>query len=227
MNDHINIVRIKAVYDALEELADDFIFVGGAVASLYVERPSGEIRPTDDVDILIELLDYKGYAAIEEKLRNKGFENDTTSGIICRYVVSGIIVDVMPTSEKILGFANRWYAGGIAHAVQVSIGDGYSIRIFSAPYFLATKLEAFNNRGGGDGRTSSDFEDIVYLLNNRPGIWGEILGASNELSEWLTNAFTAVMNEPYLDEWISCHLEYREQRRVGVIMGSMADFIST
>jgi len=76
MSDNINIVRIKAVYSALEELADQFIFIGGATVSLYADRPTGDVRPTDDVDILVEILDYKGYAAIEEKLRSKGFINE-------------------------------------------------------------------------------------------------------------------------------------------------------
>ncbi|HEX9513239.1 MAG TPA: hypothetical protein VF939_22265 [Puia sp.] len=48
------------------------------------------------------MLHYKDYAAIEEKLRSKGFVNDVESGVICRYTIHGITVDVMPTSENIL-----------------------------------------------------------------------------------------------------------------------------
>ena len=48
--------RIKVVYDALEELANEVVFVGGATVALYADRPSGEARPTDDVDILVELM---------------------------------------------------------------------------------------------------------------------------------------------------------------------------
>jgi len=59
-----SIGRIKVVYDALEELANEVVFVGGATVALYAERPSGEARPTDDVDILVELIHYKDYAAI-------------------------------------------------------------------------------------------------------------------------------------------------------------------
>jgi hypothetical protein len=77
-----NITRIKAVNFALEELAKNAIFVGGAVASLYADRPYDDTRPTDDIDIIVELIDYKGYAAIEEKLRAKGFVNDIESKII-------------------------------------------------------------------------------------------------------------------------------------------------
>jgi len=168
-----NIVGIKAVYDALEEVAKDVIFIGGATVSLYADRPAGEVRPTDDVDILIELLDYKGYAAIEDKLRAKGFVNDVESGVICRYLVRGFIVDVMPTAEEILGFSNKWYSKGFAHSTEVMIDKEYIIRIFEPAYFIATKLEAFKNRGENDGRTSSDFEDIIYVLNNRSTIWKE------------------------------------------------------
>lgn len=125
-----NITRIKIVYDALGELSKDVIFIGGATVSLYADRPSGEVRPTDDVDILIELFGYKGYAFIEEKLRAKGFVNDLESKVICRHIVKGIIVDVMPASEAILGFSNKWYKEGFEDSTEVKIDEGYKIRIF-------------------------------------------------------------------------------------------------
>lgn len=49
-----SITRIKVVYDALEELANEVVFVGGATVALYADRPSGEARPTDDVDIHLD-----------------------------------------------------------------------------------------------------------------------------------------------------------------------------
>lgn len=83
MNHHQNIVRIKAVNDALEELAEHVVYVGGATVSLYADRTAEEVRPTDDVDIVIELMAYNDYSLLEEKLRSKGFENDVESGVIC------------------------------------------------------------------------------------------------------------------------------------------------
>ena len=38
------------------------------------------------------------------------------------------------------------------------------VKIFQAVYFIASKLEAFNDRGNNDGRMSSDFEGIVFVL---------------------------------------------------------------
>lgn len=165
-----NIARIKAVYKALEELAGEVVFVGGATVSLYADRPAVEVRPTDDVDILVELMNYSGYAVIEEKLRSKGFANDVESGIICRYRIHGITVDVMPTGENILGFSNRWYPEGYRNAMVMNIYDNCNIRLLQPAWFIASKLEAFRGRGGNDGRMSTDFEDIVFMLNNRTSI---------------------------------------------------------
>src|SRR5438105_3706671 len=106
MSHRENIARIKAVHLALEELASDVVFVGGATVSLYSTR-------------------------------------------------------------------------------RLTLEEGLSIRIFSAPYFLATKLEAFVDRGENDGRLSSDFEDIVHVLNNRSSVWGEIGNTDEPVKQFL------------------------------------------
>jgi len=220
-----SIGRIKVVYDALEELANEVVFVGGATVALYAERPSGEARPTDDVDILVELIHYKDYAAIEERLRSKGFTNDTESSVICRYRVHGIIVDVMPTGENALGFTNSWYEQGYATAVTHAL-DERRIKIFDPVYFLAAKMEAFKNRGGGDGRWSSDFEDIVYILNNRNSIWEELKNADKEVKIWLKEQFHQLLENEYFGEWISVNLESNEQRRLRMITGELTTFVN-
>ncbi|HQW44894.1 MAG TPA: nucleotidyl transferase AbiEii/AbiGii toxin family protein [Chitinophagaceae bacterium] len=227
MSHQQHIARIKAVYTALEELGPEVVFVGGATVSLYADRPAGEARPTEDVDILIELLNYSGYAAVEEKLRSKGFSNDIESGVICRYRINGIVVDVMPTHEAILGFANRWYPDGFASAFPANLGEGYQIRLFRPEYFLASKLEAFLDRGNGDGRMSTDFEDIVYLLNNRVAIWEEINAAAPDLKIWLQEQFLTLLRNGYLYEWVSAHLDHSEQRRTSLIVSGLEEFVSS
>jgi predicted nucleotidyltransferase len=225
MSHRENITRIKAVYLALEELAPEVVFVGGATVSLYSTRPETETRPTDDVDIVVEIMHYKDYAAIEDRLRSKGFVNDVESGVICRYIIHGVTVDVMPTSEDILGFSNKWYPEAFVNSIRINLEDGLSIRIFSAPYFLATKLEAFADRGENEGRFSSDFEDIVYFLNNRQSIWEEMKNADTQVKQYLKREFAKLLDQKYIDEWISVHLDYSEQRRVGFILGSLAEFV--
>ena len=133
-------------------------------------------------------------------------------------------MDVMPTSKEVLGFANQWYIEAASHSIQMEIDEGYLIRIFTAPYFLATKLEAFKDRGKNDGRTSTDFEDIVYLLNNRRVLWQEIIDTSSKLKNYLQTALSNLLDNPYLDEWLSVHLDHSEQKRISYIMGNLMEF---
>lgn len=54
---HENIVRIKAIANILKSLGQPYVFVGGATVSLYATKRdlAENIRPTDDVDVVIEL----------------------------------------------------------------------------------------------------------------------------------------------------------------------------
>lgn len=115
MSHHANITRIKAVSNALGPLKNEVVFVGGATVSLYADRRAIEVRPTDDVDIVVEIATRYEYAQLEEQLRTMGFQNDITATFVGRYLLPGIIVDVMPTDETILGFSNIWYEGGVLH----------------------------------------------------------------------------------------------------------------
>ena len=144
--------------------------------------------------------------------------------MICRYKVKGIIVDVMPTGENTLGFTNHWYKKGYATAIDHSLDEDHTIRIFHPVYFLASKMVAFNDRGGGDGRWSSDFEDIIYLLNNRSVIWQELRTGEEEVKGYLKTQFRQLLQNPYIDEWIASHLEYSEQKRIRKIIGEMNSF---
>ena len=204
MNNHLNITRIKSVYHALSELREKVVFVGGATVSLYTDSKTEEIRPTDDIDVVMEIYTHHEYAALDEKLRKLGFENDQTSGVICRYTINGLIVDVMPTQSQALGFSNKWYQPAFENAIHHSLGDE-KIKIFTPPYFLASKMEAFLHRGKNDGRTSTDFEDIIFLLENRSTIWLEMEQAENKLSTYIKETFKKLMKNENFEEWVDCH----------------------
>lgn len=205
MNDHANIVRIKAISRALTELGDRFAFVGGATVSLYSDRPNFEIRPTDDVDVIVEILSYADHTQLDAQLRKIGFKNDVSSGVISRYIYESTIVDVVPTTTEALGFANRWYPEGYKHAVQITLGN-VQAKILTAPYFIATKLEAFKDRGKNDGRTSRDFEDIVFVLENRRVIWDELNNTTGELRKYLQETFASLMKQNAFPEWVRSHV---------------------
>lgn len=193
MNDSINIVRLRAVANTLQELNQNVVFVGGATVSLYVTQAAPEARPTDDVDVIVELASYKEYAQLDERLRSLGFVNDTESGVICRYTINGLIVDIMPTNSKALGFSNRWYPDGFKNAISYSLDDRNTINIFSLPYFIASKLEAFTNRGNNNFRFSTDFEDIVYVLENGKNVVEELTAADKDVKSYLKNEFAVML----------------------------------
>ncbi len=222
----LSITRIKAVYNALEELKDQVVFVGGAVVALYAEREIQDPRPTDDVDILVEILNYKAQAALDEKLRKMGFTNDKESGIACRYLIHGIVVDVMPTTDRSFGFDSTWYAPGYHKAIPYQLDDKHTIRILPAPYFLATKLEAFGDRGNSNGRTSQDFEDIVFVFENRASIWDEIRSTDEDLKTFILDAVSTLLTEKHITEWIYGHTENRSTSSTNNILKSLHALIS-
>lgn len=206
MSHQTNIVRIKAVANLLQQLNEDFVFVGGATVSLYGNDDRTESRPTDDVDVVIELATYSGYAALDEKLRKVGFQNDAESGVICRYKIQGMIVDIMPTEASVIGFSNQWYPEGFKNAISINMGDCI-IKIFSLPYFLASKIEAFKGRGHGNYILSSDFEDIVYVLENNNEVVSLIRQASPRVLEYLKQSILEFQTDSDFEEAVKAHLE--------------------
>ena len=207
MSHSLNIDRIKTVSHALGALKEKIVFVGGAVISLYADRAVFEVRATEDVDVIIEIVNYSARAALEEKLRQIGFAHDIESSVVCRFKIAGVVVDVMPTNDPSIGFTNRWYPEGFKQSVMFTIDQKNTIKILSAPYFLATKLEAFKSRGKGNGRTSHDFEDIVFVLENRSSVWEEMNSLNGEIKAYLKHEFLLLLNNSNIPEWIDCHVE--------------------
>jgi hypothetical protein len=75
----------------------------------------------------------------------------------------------------------------------------------SAPCFLATKFEAFNNRGS-DYRTSHDIEDIVYVLDNRTTIVTEIKKTEKKIREFLIQQLLLIIDMGLLEEVLMAHV---------------------
>lgn len=164
-----NYEMLKFACGTLGELTDELVFVGGATTCLYVDANiADEIRPTEDVDCVIEIANKNEYDSFQAKLRKKGFSHDTSKGApICRFKFHDVLVlvlDVMPNDPAILGFSNSWYKEGMKNKEARKI-DSKEIFVFSLPYFLATKFEAYNGRGKNDPRLSSDLEDIVLVID--------------------------------------------------------------
>jgi len=210
-----NKVRIRAIAKGLEDLGEDIYFVGGAVVSLYADYEEVfDHRITDDVDVVVEILSRGAYFKLQEKLRSIGFKEDVSSHVICRWIYQGIIVDVMPLAEDVLGFSNQWYQPAIREAIQVEIGPNVIVNIFSYPYFLATKLEALQDRGV-DCIYSKDFEDIIKTLEARGTAIDEIEKSEQKVKDYIITQINGlVKDEAMIKEAIAGVLyENRNQSR--------------
>jgi predicted nucleotidyltransferase len=205
---HENLLRLKLVNQALANLGREYVFVGGATVSLYATNVelAAEIRPTDDVDVVVELAAYSEYSALDERLRAIGFKNDVESGIICRYIIYGIIVDVMPTENDAIGFSNKWYQEGFSNAIAYVLDEETSVQIFTLPYFMASKWEAFKGRGKNDYRTNKDFEDLVYVWENADDFADRLLVAPEHLKAYLHDELAEVIYGSDFEEGLYAHL---------------------
>ena len=205
-----NIEMLQIVANGLGKLRNSMVFVGGSVAELYVSNPAAaDIRPTLDVDCVIELSSRIEHAKLEEDLRAIGFKNDTSkSAPICRWIYEGIKVDVMPATEDVLGFTNIWYVEGIQNKITKTLANGITIFVFRPEYYLASKFEAHKGRGGKDLRQSHDFEDIIYIMDNCSEILTDIANANTTVKDYLKTEYQNLLNNKNLDEGIESALPY-------------------
>lgn len=192
----------------LGPLRNELVFVGGAVTGLLVTDPgAGEPRVTIDVDAIAEITSYAEYAAFGERLRSVGFSEDMSEGApVCRWVHRSVVLDVMPLDEDILGFSNRWYRAALERAEIHRLSRDLDVRVVTAPYFMATKLEAFRGRGGGDIFASKDLEDVVTVLDGRPGLVAEVRAEPVELIAFLRGEISQLVSNPRFEDALSGYL---------------------
>lgn len=201
----INIKTVAEVAKALKEMRQQMVFVGGAVISLYTDDAAAdEVRPTGDIDLAIQLTSFAEWAKMQENLAALGFSPDPEGHAICSYLYNGISIDIMSAEDSVIGVSNSWYKPGFRHLLEEK-AENEIVKILSAPYYLATKFEAFHNRGS-DHRTSHDFEDIIYVLDNRTSIVDDIITADVEVKAFLKEEFSMILSNQYSDEIIRSHI---------------------
>jgi predicted nucleotidyltransferase len=179
------------------------------------------VRTTLDVDVIVEVLSRTDYYRLEDSLRELGFTQSIDSDQpVCRWSFEGVTVDVMPTDTKILGFSNRWYLQAIHHSESVKIDEDLAIRVATAPFFLAIKIEAFLGRGKGDFLSSHDIEDMISVLNGRKELIGEVARSSRELKAFLSATFKAFLETEAFMESLPGHLlpDSANQARYGIVL---------
>lgn len=203
---------ITQVAQALGELNDRIVYVGGAVAGFYADDPgAAEIRPTKDIDIVFEIVSALELEDLRQKLAQRGFHNAKDANVICRFHYGDILLDVMATQNIGWAPANPWFQSGFDRA-EIRHVNNLSIRIMPFPYYLAAKFVAANDRGK-DPRTSHDFEDIVFLLDNRTTLIRDILESEPDVKAFLINEFNGILRDVLFQEALLAHLEPATQTR--------------
>jgi len=190
-----NLPDLRRIAVALGDLREQLVFVGGAVAGLLVTDPLADpVRATRDVDAVVN-ASRALFHRIEAQVAERGFARDASSDVICRWVhkASGVLFDLMPVQPEVLGFSNRWYPYAMQTAAPVDLGDGVTIRLVSAVAFVATKLEAFASRGGGDFLSSHDLEDVLNIVDGREELAQELAASPAELRQAVATAFAPLL----------------------------------
>lgn len=204
---NVQLLEMVATYLGAD-LLERMVFVGGAVAGLLITDPAmPSIRPTEDVDLVVEATVLREYHAAEAALKAQGFVQDMSADApICRWRIGHLKVDVMPMGKTVLGFANRWYPLAVSTAQPFVLPSGKAIKLIIAPVFVATKLEAFEDRGKGDFLFSHDLGDIIAIVDGRNSLSDECKQVAPELKTYLQLKFAELMGKAAFRQALSGHL---------------------
>ena len=193
-----NLPHLRRIAEALGDLREQLVFVGGSVAGLLLTDPLAEgVRATLDVDAVVD-AGRAAFYRLEEAVAARGFVRDSSSDVICRWVhrESGVVFDLMPVDAEVLGFTNRWYPYAVQTAEPVELAEGVTIRLVTAVAFVATKLEAFVSRGRGDFVSSHDLEDVLNVVDGREQLVCELAAAPTPLREAVAAVFAGLLAHP-------------------------------
>ncbi|CAO96084.1 hypothetical protein [Erwinia tasmaniensis] len=200
------------------DLVKQVTFVGGCTTALLLtdEVTAEQVRHTDDVDLIVHVISYASYHALQEKLKEKGFKivaPDKDEDIpICAMQLNELRVDIMPDDEAILGFSNRWYKEAMENAFDYQLNEDIIIKLVSPVYFIATKLEAWLGRGQGDALTSRDIEDIINLIDGREELISELGSAPDAVKAFISEQLSQLLSDTNFEYAVSSQSNSSSQR---------------
>lgn len=222
-----NVEILRLTLDRLGPLAKEFVFVGGCAAGLLItDSAAPPICATVDVDAIVQVASLADYHRLSKKLRARGFQEDRSEGApLCRWLHVPLILDVMPTDARILGFGNVWYKSATRTAQTIHLESGESLKLITAPYFIVTKLDAFDSRGHGDFQSSHDMEDIIAVIDGRPELLSEIQSSEPALVGAIASRFQELLKNPDFVQSIPGHMpsDAASQQRVPRILQLLRD----
>jgi hypothetical protein len=103
------------------------------------------------------------------------------------------------------------------------LDDDLHIRAVTAPFFCATKLEAFRGRGKGDYVLSHDLEDLITVVDGRPELLEDLKSAREEVCTYVAESVTALLEDSRFVDALPGYLSPDEasQGRMGILIARL------
>jgi predicted nucleotidyltransferase len=201
-----------------------YAFVGGSVVNLLLDHPQlTPARPTDDVDVIIDMISGARYSDVEARLRGVGFSHDMRQGAPkCRWILGDLTVDIMPSDGARLGLNTAWFAEALATATLQTVVHS-RFRIVSPVAFLATKYTAFIDRGHHDYHGSHDLEDFMTVVDGRASIVAEIDRTTSPLRDFVITCTQKLLAAPEFRDALPGYLPPEEEGRIGLLRQKLED----
>jgi len=192
----------------LEELGERFALIGGCALPFVVDRAYvPTIRPTTDIDFVVEILTRLDYSKLEARLRALHFQHDARPGAPkCRWLVEGIQVDIISSSPEASELGSPWFVEGLESANSYELNEGLELNVIGPACLLATKIAAFLARGKNDYIGCEDMEDIVALLEGCSGLLDSVKQASVALRQYVSTEMCRLLETPAFIEAVPGHL---------------------
>jgi hypothetical protein len=226
--DH-NLSALAQVARELRDLGIDAVFLGGATLPLLVAVSTRiDLRLTKDVDCVVRVASHSDWESVAEILHGAGWMPSLVhDDPNCRFRKADLVVDVMPVPETGVGPDNPWFAEGIRSAWTMRLDDTLTVRVFSPPTYLASKIHAYLDRGRSDPLESADFEDIVALLDGVPDIAKLVRQAPVDVRSFIADWCGGLVASAHLQDILAGQLGPHAPRgQDEVVLGRMEELAS-
>lgn len=175
----------------------DPVFTGGGIVDLLItDSEAQQALFTKDVDVVLEIATNLEFQSMESALEHAGFKRrpgEEAERISWDW--QGVRVDTLPNRRIISLPHNPWFAALMHSAQRFEVIPGRHAWIASAPCFIATKFQAFWDRGRKDILKSKDLKDILAVVNGRSELLLEIESAAPEVLRYLQLNFGRILED--------------------------------
>ncbi|MCI4671181.1 MAG: hypothetical protein MRZ79_23785 [Bacteroidia bacterium] len=222
--------KLEILAEGFGRLKERVVFCGGMLTSFYAtdsysqqHRSMGELMCILNAPTMAEFFNW------DHELRKHGFspKYDPQPPVV-EWEYKGVSLDIYPSRPEIVRHPNRWFEEGLFHAVRYPLPSGKTIRMMPAPYFLACRIEEFLIKSNFRLKQNKDFEDIIYLLNNRQDLQDEIQQSFYEVRAYIQNFFLQLLEQRDLKEGLYYAIPYHEgENGISRIMHIIEEIVQT